>query len=35
MGTLQLEKKKGHKVNWERKKGTNAVVVRRAKGQDD
>jgi len=35
MGTLRLEKKKGHKFNWERKEGRNAVVVRRAKGQED
>jgi len=35
MGTLQLEKRKGHNDNWRTGKGQNAVVVRRAKGQDD
>jgi len=35
MGTLQLEKRKGHNDNWGRRKGPNAVVVRRAKGQND
>jgi len=35
MGTLQLEKRKGHNDNWRREEGQNAVVVRRAKGQDD
>jgi len=34
MGTLQLEKIKGHNDNWGRKEGPNTVVVRRAKGQD-
>jgi len=35
MGTLQLEKRKGHNDNWGREKGPNAVGARRAKGQDD
>jgi len=35
MGTLQPEKRKGRNDNWVRKKGLNAVVVRRAKGKDD
>jgi len=35
MGTLQLKKRKGHIDNWGIEKGPNAVVVRRAKGQDD
>jgi len=35
MGTLQLEKRKGHSDNWRREKGQNAVVVRIAKGQDE
>jgi len=35
MGTLQLEKRKGHNDNWGSKKGPNALVVRRAKGEDD
>jgi len=34
MRTLQLEKRKGHNDNWRREKNQNAVVVRRAKGQD-
>ena len=35
MGTLQLEKRNGHNDIWRREKGQNAVVVRRAKEQDD
>jgi len=35
MGTLQLEKRKGHNDNGGIKRGPDAVVVRRAKGQDD
>jgi len=27
--------KKGHNDNWRMEKGQNAVVVKRAKGQDD
>jgi len=35
MGTLKLEKRKGNNGNWRREDGQNAVVVRRAKRQDD
>ena len=35
MGTGQLEKRKRHSDNLVRMKGPNAMVVTRAKGQDD
>jgi len=35
MGTLELEKTKGHNNNWERGKGPNDVVVRRVKEQNE
>jgi len=35
MGTLELEKRNGHNINWGREKGPNSVVVRKAKGKDD